>query len=139
EDEPTLIVFPEAQSLSIVEFKALHDAALTQCSELQDRFVIMDVHGDAVSLSDPDANLLTAVNNFRTSGIGSDNLKLKYGAAYAPNVETVLDLAVDESSTGVAITTDGVAAAPVMLNSLQAGNNSLYALATAAIRDLPCK
>src|SRR5262245_29949825 len=74
EDEPTLLVFPEAQSLSISDFKTLHDAALTQCGELKDRFVIMDVHGGAVSMSDPAANLLTGVNNFRSNGIGTNNL-----------------------------------------------------------------
>jgi phage tail sheath protein FI len=137
EDEPTLIVFPEAQSLSIADFKTLHDAALAQCAGLQDRFVIMDVHGDAISMADPGANLLTAIGNFRSNGIGTNNLK--YGAAYAPNIETVLDFAVDETQTHVTITTDSVAAAPVTLDTLQAGNNALYAMATAAIRDMACK
>lgn len=136
EDEPTLIVIPEAQSLSIGDFATLENAALAQCAELQDRFAIMDVHGGAVSLSDPDSNLLTAVGNFRTSGIGTNNLK--YGAAYAPNIETVLDFSVDETLTDVTITTDGVAAAPVKLDTLQAANNALYELAKAAIRDVSC-
>jgi phage tail sheath protein FI len=137
EDEPTLIVIPEAQSLSIADFKTLQDAALAQCAELQDRFVIMDVHGGAISMSDPTANLLTAVGNFRSSGIGTNHLK--YGAAYAPNIATTLDLLVDESKIDVTITTDGTAAAPVKLSTLEAGNNALYALATAAIRDMVCK
>jgi phage tail sheath protein FI len=137
EDEPTLIVFPEAQNLTIADFKTLHDAALAQCAELMDRFVIMDVHGDGISLSDHSANLLTAVGNFRSNGIGTNNLK--YGAAYAPNIETVLDFTVDESQTSVTITTDGAAAGPVMLDTLAAGNNALYALAKTAIADLPCK
>src|SRR6266478_2135042 len=39
EDEPTLIVFPEAQNLkTITDFGTLHDAALLQCAVLQDRF-----------------------------------------------------------------------------------------------------
>lgn len=137
EDEPTLIVIPEAQSLSIADFKTLHDAALAQCADLQDRFVIMDLHGGAISMSDPAANLLTAVGNFRTSGIGTNHLK--YGAAYAPNIETTLDFLVDETKTDVTITTDGVAAAAAKLDTLEAGNNALYALATAAIRDMACK
>jgi phage tail sheath protein FI len=136
EDEPTLIVFPEAQSLPIADFKALHDAALAQCAELMDRFVIMDVHGDGTSLSDHSADLLTAVGNFRTGGIGTNNLK--YGAAYAPNIETTLDFDIDESKTSVTITTDSAAGAPVMLNTLPVGNNALYALAKTAIADMPC-
>jgi phage tail sheath protein FI len=121
EDEPTLILFPEGQSLSIADFKTLQDAALAQCAELMDRFVIMDVHGDGISMSNPSANLLIAVNNFRTSGIGTNNLK--YGGAYAPNLETVLNFAVDEAQTDVTITTDGVAAAAVALDTLRSGNN----------------
>lgn len=136
-DEPTLIVFPEAQSLSIADFKTLHDAALSQCDNLKDRFVIMDVHGDSISLADPDANLLTAVSNFRTNGIGMNNLK--YGAAYAPNIDTVLDLQYDDSKVDVTITTNGTAAAPVKLDTLKTANNRVYEQAKAGIRDMICK
>jgi phage tail sheath protein FI len=137
EDEPTLIVFPEAQNLSIADFKTLHDAALAQCADLMDRFVVMDVHGDNISMSDHSANLLTAIGHFRTNGIGTNNLK--YGAAYTPNIETVLDFAVNEPQTHVVITTDGVAAPSVMLDTLPSGNNALYALAKAAIAAFPCR
>jgi phage tail sheath protein FI len=151
EDEPTLIIFPEAQSLSIGDFKTLHDAALAQCADLKDRFVIMDVHGGvdvggaAISLSDPKADLLTAIRNFRSSGIGINNLK--YGAAYGPNIETILDFAFDETKTDVTITTDGSVAPPIKLNKLKNDpsnnpseiNNGAYEQAKAAIRELPCK
>ena len=137
EDEPTLIVFPEAQSLSISDFKTLHDAALKQCENLKDRFVIMDVHGDAQSLSNPNANLLTAVGNFRTNGIGANNLK--YGAAYGPNIETVLDFTFDDAKTDVVINTNGAAAASVKLDTLKGSNNRSYEMAKAAIRDMSCK
>jgi phage tail sheath protein FI len=136
EDEPTLIIFPEAQSLTIANFKTLHEAALQQCEDLKDRFVIMDVHGDAESLSNPSANLLTAVQNFRTNGIGINNLK--YGAAYAPNIETVLDFKIDETKTDVITTKDGTAGAPVKLDGMSGGNNQLYQRAKAAIQDMPC-
>ncbi|MEF8708599.1 MAG: phage tail sheath C-terminal domain-containing protein [Candidatus Accumulibacter propinquus] len=136
-DEPTLLVFPEAQALSISDFKTLHDAALQQCADLQDRFVIMDVHGDGVSLSNANANLLTAIGTFRNSGIGTNNLK--YGAAYAPNIETVLDLAYDEAETDVVIVTDGTPAAAVKLNTLSGASNQIYETAKAAIRDFPCR
>jgi phage tail sheath protein FI len=133
EDEPTLIVFPEAQSLSIADFKTLHDAALKQCDDLKDRFVIMDVHGGAISMSDPAANLLTAVGSFRSNGIGTNNLK--YGAAYAPNLETGVDAAFDESATNVAI--NGNAA--VKLSDLPATDSQAYELAKAAVRDMSLK
>ncbi len=137
EDEPTLIVFPEAQNLSIADFKAVHDAALLQCENLKDRFVIMDVHGNTVSLSNPASVLLTAIGNFRTNGIGANNLK--YGAAYGPNIETVLDYAYDETKTDVIVVLNGVAAAGVKLNTLQAANSRKYEMAKTAILDMPCK
>jgi hypothetical protein len=137
EDEPTLIIFPEAQSLSIADFKTLHDAALMQCADLKDRFVVMDVHGDSVSLSDPKSNLLTAVGNFRSNGVGNNNLK--YGAAYGPNLETVLDFAFDETKTDVTVIINGNAAAPVKMDTLKTGDNRKYEQAKAAIRDMSCK
>ncbi|PPD38723.1 MAG: phage tail protein [Methylobacter sp.] len=132
-DEPTLIVFPEAQFLhGIADFKALHDLALAQCDKLKDRFVIMDVHGDDLSLSDPDASLLGAIGKFRDNGIGTNNLK--YGASYAPNLETVLDYAVVEDQIDVSINGGNA----VKLNTLQETQNNRYELAKAAIRELPC-
>jgi len=136
-DEPTLIIFPEAQSLSIADFNTLHSAALKQCSDLMDRFVIMDMHGGSISLSDPDADVHTALQNFRTSGIGTTNLK--YGAAYGPNIETVLDFVYDESKVDVVINTGGTAAPAVKLDTLSTSNNRWYELAKATIRDMSCK
>ncbi|HBG06844.1 MAG: phage tail protein [Geobacteraceae bacterium GWC2_58_44] len=136
-DEPTLIVFPEAQFLPIGEFKLLIKAALKQCAELKDRFVIMDVHGGADSLSDPDTSLLDAVDEFRSNGI--EALNLKYGAAYAPNLETVLDFAFDETQIDVTIITNGTAATAVKLDTLEAASNQAYQQANAAIREMSCK
>ncbi len=71
EDEPTLIVFPDAEYLGADAY-ALYNQALDQAEELKDRFVIMDVVG--------------TVGDFR-SGVTK---ALKYGAAYHPKLETVL-------------------------------------------------
>jgi Bacteriophage tail sheath protein len=77
-DEPTLIVFPDA--MDITDYKDVYDAALAQCAILQDRFLIMDVKKEAaVPFDDADA--------FRNN-IGADSLK--YGAAYYPNLKTIL-------------------------------------------------
>ena len=132
-DEPTLIVFPEAQALGIDDFKTLMDGALAQCQLLKDRFVIMDVHGDATSVNDPASNMITIVDTFRDDGIGNNNLK--YGAAYGPNLETVLDYLVDESKTDVSFFKAGVADSK-KLDTLQAADNLVYESARAAIRDL---
>lgn len=136
EDEPTLIVIPEAQQLAVADFKTLEDAALGQCEKLKDRFVIMDVHGDSISMNTAGSKLLDAVKNFRDKGIGTNNLK--YGACYGPNIQTVLDFSVDESKTMVTITTDGTAAAAVALDTLKGKQDTIYAAGQAAIRDLTC-
>jgi len=147
EDEPTLIVFPEAQGLSIGDFKTLHDAALQQCADLMDRFVIMDVHPGVDAQSHPifmsdlgKTTLLTAIGNFRSNGIGANNLK--YGAAYAPNIETVLDFAFDESATVVNTVKDGAAPAAGKLADLKTANppnTQGYEVAKAAIADMSNK
>jgi phage tail sheath protein FI len=135
-DEPTLIVVPEAQALSIADFKKIEEAALAQCALLKDRFVVMDVHGDALSAADPAASIKTIVDNFRSGGIGTNNLK--YGAAYAPNIETVLDFVVDESKTVVHYFDSTGAATSANLDTLATTNNLVYESARAAIRDLSC-
>ncbi|WP_221624611.1 phage tail sheath C-terminal domain-containing protein [Burkholderia sp. Bp8963] len=133
-DEPTLIVFPEAQYLTLAAYDALHDQALKQCTALQDRFVIMDMHGgDGLSLNDAKADVLAAAGNFRNNAWGSD--ELKYGAAYAPNVETMIRFNYDPSKTDVIV--DGGAAAS--LSSLEAKHNDQYHMALGAINQLTCK
>lgn len=150
EDEPTLIVFPDSQNLAkIGDFGLLQDLALQQCEALKDRFVIMDVHGGDVDgagsldLNEAKTDLVAAVKNFRSSGVPSTNLK--YGAAYAPNLETVLDFRVDEEKTVVKL--DGVDKTlkalntPPVPNTPAAGsfNTQAYNLAKTAIAGLPCK
>jgi phage tail sheath protein FI len=132
EDEPTLLVFPEAQYLDIADCKSLYDLALQQCASLQNRFLIMDAHGGAVSLNDPAADIGTAVTNFRDNGTPANNLK--YGAAYAPNLETTVRFAYDDTGTDVTI---GVTTSK--LNTLETTDNQSYNLAIGAINKLACK
>jgi hypothetical protein len=136
EDEPTLIVFPEAQRLTIGEYQTLHQAALKQCDDLKDRFVIMDLHGDTEIMDDATSNLLTAVSNFRSHGVDTNNLK--YGAVYAPNIETTLDFVYDETQIDVTHTIVDGASSTAKLKGLSTSNNKHYELAKAAIRDLSC-
>jgi phage tail sheath protein FI len=136
-DEPTLIVIPEAQGLgSVDDFTALEAAALQQCAELKDRFVIMDVHGDDESLSDRDVDLKSAIDNFRNASLGPD---VKFGAAYAPNLETVLDYAFDEGATTLRHTVDGIAGPQdgKTLTQVAASDTQAYERAKAAVRDKP--
>ncbi len=88
EDEPTLILFPDATKLAGVNAKNnffdLYKSALDQCDLLKDRFTIID------TFNDEDA----AVTDLRDK-IGTNNLK--YGAAYYPFLKTTLTYSYDES------------------------------------------
>ncbi len=73
EDEPTLIVFLDADGLPIADYADLCDQATAQCKRLMDRFLITDVPGGNVQA-------------FRDRGIGN----LDYAAAYHPYLRTTL-------------------------------------------------
>ncbi len=96
EDEPTLILFPDATSLSSGnDFYGLYNSALTQCNKLQDRFAIIDTY--SYDNSTPvDANIAGLRN-----GINLEKDFIKYGAAYYPFVETILDYNYSESNVTV--------------------------------------
>lgn len=70
EDQPTILLFPDAVGLSDTDLAAVQQAALLQCANLQDRVGLFDVK-------------LTDIlgENFRNN-IGINNLK--YGAVYIP-------------------------------------------------------
>ena len=134
-DEPTLIVVPEAQGLPLADFHALEQAVLDQCASLQDRFAIMDLHGGTVSMSDSKAVISDALTAFR----GGLSNNLRYGAVYGPNIETVLDFAVDEDQIEVEYVNNSAAGVKAKLVSLKTANNQRYELARAALRDYPLR
>ncbi len=76
EDEPTILVFPDAATLSATDLATLQQDALAQCNRLMDRVVICDL-GRVSNTVD----FKTTVANFRNN-IGINYLK--YGAAYGP-------------------------------------------------------
>jgi phage tail sheath protein FI len=89
-DEPTLLVFPDAISLTLpADRKDIYDAALAQCQKLKDRFTIMDILHSGTNTVFQDATA------FRNAGIGPDNLK--YGAAYYPFLNTTLGFSLNEN------------------------------------------
>jgi len=84
EDEPTLIVCPDA----VLTDGSLYDfqqAALLQCARLGDRFVIMDLLKSDENTAGQ--SVVERVGQFRNK-IGINNLK--YGAAYVPYVYSSL-------------------------------------------------
>lgn len=79
EQEPTMLVIPEAVNLDQADCYALQQGMLKHCGcDMKNRFALLDVWGGTGSESD-------VVSAFR-EGIGSNHLA--YGAAYFPWVET---------------------------------------------------
>jgi len=77
EDEPTIILFPDAAAFgSDTDFYNLQQSALMQCAKLQDRVAVFDLYEKGSTVQPPDA-----AANFRM-GIGINNLS--YGMAYTP-------------------------------------------------------
>ncbi|MBS1614777.1 MAG: phage tail sheath subtilisin-like domain-containing protein [Bacteroidetes bacterium] len=87
-DEPTILLFPDAVSMSDASFYSLQQAALMQCAKLQDRVAVFDLQENKAD------DLPDAVDNFRNSiGINS----LKYGMAYGPWIFSSYPREVDYS------------------------------------------
>lgn len=124
EDEPTLLLIPEATEVVANDYQTLAQAMLNQCGDLQDRFAILDIHGGDVALDA--AALLAARGRFGTNN-------LKYGAAYYPFLRTTITHFVkpDESNVSVVIG----AAAGVALGTLQTTNTGVYNTVRAALKD----
>lgn len=93
EDEPTILLAPEISKVGSAERKILHDALLTQCSKLQDRFAILD------ALADPDNNTVPQDAAAFRYEVGTSNLK--YGAAYYPSLRTTLNRFYTEESVEI--------------------------------------
>ena len=102
EDEPTLIVIPEAVKLSETEYSDLVKAVLKQCYELRDRFAIFDLYNGDKNLDETAAG---ASNNYLVSNRDYfGNNYLNYGAVYYPFLKTTLNFYVNNDETNVSVT-----------------------------------
>lgn len=111
-DEPTLLLFPDAKSLTDVStFYTLYQAAISQCVALQDRFTIIDTYTST--------NLSTDIDALR-GGIGTNGLR--YGAAYYPWLNTILNYAYDENAVQISGGSESYANEP--LNEIVDPNNA---------------
>jgi phage tail sheath protein FI len=132
EDEPTIILFPDAVSITganaEVNFYNIYQQALAQCGLLKDRFTLCDVYNG--NLDFQAAGGTDVINDgtvgFRTL-IGTSDLK--YGAAYYPWLRTLYNFHYLESE--VTVTGGTIPANTTMLNSNTAIslfhiNNGLY-------------
>ncbi|ATL48382.1 phage tail protein [Chitinophaga caeni] len=104
EDEPTILIFPDALVLDSGDFHTLFQDALKQCGELMDRVVLIDVLA-------PNGNdtFASQASTFRT-GVG--NNFLSYGAAYYPYLRTNLLPYINEATH--AVTGFGIAAGTML-------------------------
>ena len=125
EDEPTLLVCPEAVGLAANGYNTMAQNMLVQCGTLKDRFAILDLFaGDTEQ--DPAALL---ANRARVG-----NNHLKYGALYYPYLRTSFNHAVAGGGTNVAVTCD-VPAVDATLDTLETTQTAVYNAAKTALLD----
>ena len=127
EDEPTLLVVPEAVILSNIDRKTIHETLLTQCAKLQDRFALMDALHYGAQTVEQDGN------SFRAEVGTSD---LKYGAAYYPSLKTSLYKYYSESKLLITDNRGGAGLGAFHNKSLNVvGNGDAFATATIRINN----
>lgn len=85
EDEPTMIVFPEAVKLGDGAYFGLYQAALDQAALLKDRFVIIDVKQTNTKAEEVENG---DIKTFRNGAITNNRI---FGAAYYPYLDTTID------------------------------------------------
>lgn len=85
EDEPTMIVFPEAVKLGDGAYFGLYQQALDQAAKLKDRFVLIDVKQADSKAEDVENG---DIKKFRDGAITNNR---HFGAAYYPYLDTTID------------------------------------------------
>jgi uncharacterized protein len=105
EDEPTILLFPDAVNLSGSELHDVQVSALAQCAKLQDRVTLCDTVNTG--------NFKNDVQTLR-NGIGINNLK--YGAAYGPWINSSLSKSVNHRD--VTLKRDNASGTLIQLESL---------------------
>jgi phage tail sheath protein FI len=130
QDEPTMIVIPEAVKLTTADYTALVQAVLAQCNTLGDRFGIFDLYHGADNL-DVTPTGATETLMVTDRGFFGKNY-LKYGAVYYPFLRTTLNYQVDDGETTVAVTHP---AGSGTLGSLRTTDTAVYNYVKAALKD----
>lgn len=92
EEEPTMVVVPEAVNLSLEDCTSLQQAVLAHCNKMQSRIGILDIHDGWKERNHPDGDVIDSFRN----GLGTNSLM--YGAAYYPWVHTTI---VGDSELGL--------------------------------------
>lgn len=126
EDEPTLLVVPDAVKLTYADYQKVAQSMLKQCVDLGDRFAILDVYGGNV---DPDGeidegggNKVNVITASRDAWVTANPSDLKYGAAYYPFLKTNINDYVQSDNKNVNVTLDAIAAATLDTFDLKGAN-----------------
>ncbi len=141
EEEPTLIVIPEAVKLGNSGYQTLMQAALKQCGDLGDRFTIIDVWRgdqkaeDTVTIpnpADPNNSISKKVIEInRDAWTGA----LKYGAAYYPFLRTTIPYYVLDDDKNVIVGPAPAGGAAPTLDTLRTSDTGKYNAIRAALRN----
>jgi uncharacterized protein len=132
-DEPTLLLFPDAVSLTNTgDFGSVVTTALDQCFKLKDRFTIIDryVSHDNTPVTD---------EQFRTA-MGMNNLN--YGAVYHPFLKTTLNHEVNEETSLITHTDSEEADGQfnsTAIGSIKTDHPAVYRSLMARVRDIYVK
>jgi phage tail sheath protein FI len=124
EDEPTLLVAPEATQLSITDYASLAQAMLLQCDKLRDRFAIFDILDGGVDL---DSTLLLTNRGY------FGNNHLKHGAAYYPFLKSSMNFLINPDETNVDVTLNADPEAD--LSTFKTSNTALYNFVKATLKE----
>ncbi|WP_437316186.1 phage tail sheath family protein [Sorangium sp. So ce385] len=143
EDEPTLLVIPEAVKLSYADYGSLTQAMLLQCKRLGDRFAVIDVwsgdkrEDDDVTTVPAAGGTAATVKKVVAANRDAWAGELKYGAAYYPFLKTTMNhfVKADESNVAVTDSTGTTPAEEAGLGSFKDTSTSIYNFVKAALRD----
>lgn len=133
EDEPTLLIVPEAINLTRSKYGDVVQAILMQAGKLKDRFGIFDIQEgeDQLEIDDPEeANNETILLHMRAQ-FGTNNLK--YGAAYYPFLRTTFNYNLTETDAGSNLNVKVDGAAPAELTTFKESETAVYNFAKAAL------
>jgi hypothetical protein len=138
EDEPTLLVIPEATELTYADYKDVTSAMLLQCRTLGDRFAIFDVwrgnEAEDTEVKTTGDTKVKVIQANREAWTG----ELKYGAAYYPFVKTTMNFFVKADESNIKVTVKpagGTAAAAVDLGTLKDTKTAIYNFAKGRLKD----
>lgn len=128
EDEPTMLLCPDALDLGESDYYEVCTSLLAQCGKLQDRVSIFDIYEGYLDFTEPGGpNYIDGdgtddgATGFRT-GIGTR--ELKYGAVYYPWLQSSLTYAFDESKVNVTLQIEGGSSADLILNNFAKDNET---------------